>query len=65
MKLFFCNNQKKILAEGMTRLNKHPILHLHEKCSLLTRLADLWNFFFRELLPTLDAIFYRVKVCTK
>lgn len=31
---------------------------------LLDSLAETWDFFFSDVLPTLQAIFYPVQVCT-
>ncbi|XP_063970111.1 proline-rich protein 5-like [Lytechinus pictus] len=51
--------KKNLLQRGMKSL--YDSLDNDEGRGLLTSLAELWNYFFTEILPTLRAIFYPVQ----
>ncbi|KAI1301641.1 Proline-rich protein 5-like [Halotydeus destructor] len=49
----------KILPQGMERLRTR--LGSNDEKNLLSVLVQIWRFYFTEIMPTLDAILYRVK----
>uniref|UniRef100_A0A8C0ZYD0 Proline-rich protein 5 n=1 Tax=Castor canadensis TaxID=51338 RepID=A0A8C0ZYD0_CASCN len=52
--------QNQLLTKGMVILREK--IHFYEGQKLLDSLAETWDFFFSDVLPTLQAIFYPVQL---
>ena len=53
----------QILSSGINCLKERFSESLTQNKTLIKCLTETWRSFFRGILPTLDEIFFRVKVC--